>query len=63
MFIGEGGSFLNPEAVRTVKEGVKAGAKIQGKEAVGALAFESVELKAGEKTGYIVVAGKGKKKS
>ena len=57
MFIGEGGSFLNPEAVRTVKEGVKAGAKIQGKEAVGALAFESVELKAGEKTGYIVVAG------
>ena len=57
MFIGEGGSFLNPEAVRTVKEGVKAGAKIQGKEAVGASAFESVELKAGEKTGYIVVTG------
>ena len=44
MFIGEGGSFLNPEAVRTVKEGVNAGAKIQGKEAVGALAFERVEL-------------------
>ncbi len=38
-FIGEGGTFLNPEAVRTNKPGKTAGTKIQGKEAVGGLRF------------------------
>ncbi|MBU5477993.1 cellobiose phosphorylase [Eubacterium sp. MSJ-13] len=57
MFIGEGGSFLIPEAVRKEIEGVKPGSEIQGKEAAGAFAFEKIELKSGEKTGYIVVAG------
>ena len=38
-FIGEGGSFLIPEAVRTEKAGAKAGEKFQGKEAVGAIKF------------------------
>ena len=57
MFIGEGGSFLMPEAVRTGKTGVNPGTKIQGKEATGAFAFRNIKLKAGEKTGYIMLAG------
>lgn len=57
MFIGEGGSFLIPEAVRVEKKGVKAGAEIQGKEAAGAFKFEDIRLKAGEKSEYIVLAG------
>ena len=57
MFIGEGGSFLMPEAVRTGKTGVNPGTKIQGKEATGAFAFGNIKLKAGEKTGYIMLAG------
>ena len=57
MFIGEGGSFLIPEAVRSEKKGVKPGIEIQGKEATGAFSFEKIRLKAGEKTGYIILAG------
>lgn len=57
MFIGEGGSFLMPEAVRTGKTGVNPGTKIQGKESTGAFAFGNIKLKAGEKTGYIMLAG------
>ena len=40
MFIGEGGSYLNPEAVRIDKDGVLAGTKLQGKEAAGAEYFK-----------------------
>ena len=57
LFIGEGGSFLIPEAVRIEKKGVKAGTEIQGKEAAGAFKFENIRLKAGEKSEYIVLAG------
>ncbi len=57
MFIGTGGSFLAPEAVRTDKQGVGAGKKIEGKEALGGLVFESVKLPKGETIAYIVLAG------
>lgn len=57
MFIGRGGSFLIPEAVRTEKTGVAAGTKIEGKEAVGGLAFETVTLQPKDTVAYIVLAG------
>ncbi len=57
MFIGTGGSFLAPEAVRTDKQGVGAGKKIEGKEALGGLVFESVKLQKGETIAYVVLTG------
>lgn len=56
-FIGEGGTFLNPEAVRTNKPGKTAGTKIQGKEAVGGLRFSRKTLKPKETAGYILLSG------
>lgn len=56
-FIGEGGSFLLPEAVRTQKKGEKAGAFIQGKEAAGGMKFSRKRLKPGESAAYIFLAG------
>ena len=57
MFIGEGGSYLIPETVRTVKDGVPAGTKLQGKEAAGGMRFASVTLKPQESAAYLILAG------
>ena len=57
MFIGVGGSFLIPEAVRTEKTGVGSGVEIEGKEALGGFAFENVMLQKNESVTYIVLAG------
>lgn len=56
-FIGEGGSFLIPEAVRTEKAGAKAGEKFQGKEAAGAIKFANRIIKPLETVSYIMLAG------
>lgn len=56
-FIGEGGSFLIPEAVRTEKPGRSAGEQIEGKEAIGAMGYPDITLAPGEKKAYIVLAG------
>jgi len=56
-FIGEGGSYLIPEAVRSDKAGRKSGECIQGKEAVGAIRFENKKLAPGESASYIMLAG------
>lgn len=56
-FIGIGGSFLIPEAVRTEKSGIGSGVIIEGKEALGGLAFESVKLQPNESVSYIILAG------
>ena len=56
-FIGEGGSFLNPEAVRTDKEGRKAGYTVDGKESVGAFKFDKVILEKGQSVSFVVLAG------
>ena len=56
-FIGEGGSFLIPEAVRVEKTGCTAGCHLEGKEAVGAFRFERRKLKANESIEYVVLAG------
>ncbi|WP_443595570.1 GH36-type glycosyl hydrolase domain-containing protein [Agathobacter sp.] len=56
-FIGEGGTYLIPEAVRNDKAGVKAGEKLQGKEAVGGIRFENRTIRPGETVSYIMLAG------
>ena len=56
-FIGEGGSFLIPEAVRSDKKVCLPGAEIQGKEAVGAIRFEKRIINPGETISYIMLAG------
>ena len=57
MFIGEGGSYLIPEAVRIDKAGIGSGQMIQGKEATGAIRYSSCTLKSGETISYIMLAG------
>lgn len=61
-FTGEGGSCLNPEAVRMNKPGKKAGSKVEGKEAMGGIRFAEVVLKPGEAKSFIVLAGLTEKK-
>ncbi len=56
-FIGEGGSFLIPEAVRKEKTGVKSGTDIQGKEAVGGIRFSKIHLEQQEVASYIILSG------
>lgn len=55
--IGEGGSYLMPEAVRADKAGTPPETEIQGKEAVGGIRFQEVSLKPNEYASYIVLAG------
>ena len=56
-FIGEGGSFINPQAVRVVDAGVLAGKTIEGKEAVGGIRFADIMLAPGESAIYIIQVG------
>lgn len=56
-FIGEGGSFTHPEAVCNNKPGVPSGAEAAGKEAMGGIRFETVELKSGECAEYLIFMG------
>lgn len=56
-FIGEGGSYDCPRAVYGDWEGVDAGTVIAGFEAMGAMVFESIELKPGQETSYILLMG------
>lgn len=56
-FIGEGGTFLNPEAVRINKPGKPSGTELQGKEAVGGIRFSRKTLKPRETAGYILLCG------
>lgn len=61
-FIGEGGSCLNPEAVRMNKPGKKAGSKVEGKEVMGGIRFADAVLKPGEVKSFVVLAGLTEKK-
>ena len=56
-FIGEGGSFSNPKAVRTETPGVCAGSEIAGKEAVGGICFKKRMVIPQQTASYIVVSG------
>lgn len=56
-FVGEGGTYTHPCAVYQNLQGVSAGTEREGKEAVGALRFETVTLNPGEERSYIIVMG------
>ncbi|MDD3660684.1 MAG: cellobiose phosphorylase [Lachnospiraceae bacterium] len=56
-FIGEGGSFLNPKAIRINDSGRVVGEQIAGKEAMGGIRFEKVTLDVNHTVSYIVLAG------
>lgn len=70
-FLGEGGTFLHPEAVYGAAQGdgsrlcrgqVTPGAETAGFEAMGALVFADCELAAGEEKTYLLCMGIGEKK-
>ena len=56
-FIGEGGSLTHPRAVLESLPGQPAGTTVDGREALGGLAFAPVTLKPGESAEYIVLLG------
>lgn len=58
-FIGEGGSFLNPEAVRKNIEGYRPGDTVDGYEAMGGIEFAEMTLAPGTSATYIVQLGIG----
>ena len=55
--IGEGGSFLRPEAVILDKPGMPAGTSIDGREAVGGIKFRKITLSPKEECTYILRIG------
>lgn len=57
LFLGEGGSYTNPQAVREKKEGVKEGYVAAGKEAAGAFRFTEITLQPEERASYTVLLG------
>ena len=57
-YIGEGGSFEMPEAIMLQRKAdVKAGAVLNGYEALGGICFEQITLSPQESTSYILVLG------
>ena len=64
-FLGEGGTFLHPRAIYEIKAGVpeksarevSAGARIDGREAMGGIRFPEVTLQAGQSAEYIILLG------
>ncbi len=60
-FIGEGGDYENPKALYEKEiQCMPAGEEINGWEAMGAIVFEEICLKPGEKAVYIIALGYGK---
>lgn len=56
-YIGEGGSYIAPLAVKNNLEGVNKGTCVDGKEAVGGLRFATVELAPAQTVSYTVIIG------
>lgn len=56
-YIGEGGSYTRPWKVVQKEEGVSAGTKIEGKEAMGGIRFPSIVLAPRQSASYTVVMG------
>ncbi len=56
-FIGEGGTFTHPAAVFCGLSGEAAGAKIDGKEAMGGIRFKKRVLSSDEAAEYVVILG------
>jgi cellobiose phosphorylase len=56
-FIGDGGSFAQPWKVIKNEDGVPAGSRYEGKEALGGIRFSPVTLNSGESATFTVVMG------
>ncbi len=56
-FVGEGGSYIAPVALKRNYDGVKEGVHIDGKEALGGIKFKPVELNPGEQVSYTIIIG------
>lgn len=56
-FIGEGGSFTQPAALFEQKTGQPAHSKIDGREAMGAFAFQTFQLEPGQSKTFTVLMG------
>lgn len=56
-FLGEYGTYLNPQAVFCETKGRQAGTKIEGKEALGGICFPKISLNQKESASYIIVSG------
>lgn len=56
-FVGAGGTFLAPEALKEGKKGCPAGIKKSGMEAMGGIVFPEITLKPGESRSYTVMLG------
>lgn len=56
-FVGESGTFLAPDALKENRKGCPAGISVDGKEAMGALVFPEITLKAKEQAEYILING------
>ncbi len=56
-YIGEGGSFTHPWKVIHNESGASAGARFEGKEAVGGVRFRKVELAPKESVSYTILMG------
>ncbi len=56
-FIGEGGSYTNPEKIRENIPGVACGYEAAGKEAAGGIRFDEICLAPGESAVYTVILG------
>ena len=56
-YLGEGGMYTNPEAIRTNMTGVAAGAALEGKEALGGIHFAEVTLQPKETMTYTILMG------
>lgn len=57
LFLGEGGTFTNPEGARNFEHAFESGTKIDGKEALGGICFEEQLFEVGETKTYIVWMG------
>ncbi len=56
-YIGEGGSYTNPQKIRENGDGAAAGSYFEGKEAIGGIRFQKVSVGPKEQVSYTVIMG------
>lgn len=56
-YLGEGGSYTHPRAVRAEAAGIPAGSYMEGKEAVGGIRFREMTLQPGASASYTLIMG------
>lgn len=56
-YLGEGASFTNPRAIKEEQEGIKAGVRLEGKEALGGICFDEITLEPEQTVSYTIMIG------